>query len=237
MTQKLKTIPLIGYSDRLSVRPGETISFKVSSENAANFTASLFRSYSSDPNPKGIGIFEENAEQFFPTKSFKSRKQNHYPGSYAISKDQILLPLNTSFKFSINFFNTLSKNNIQTLISVNNLKLFLNEDGKITCEFSDKVLTISKPIKIKNWYNLELDFNAQKNELFLKQTNIQNNLLEEEVFLSCNPQHLKPVNGKVFLAARQDKNLVKDYFNGKLENPKISIKNNSFNWIQRSFVS
>ena len=126
MTQKLKTIPLIGYSDRLSVRPGETISFKVSSESAASYTASLYRSYSSDPNPKGVGIFEESAEQFFPAKSFKSRKQNHYPGSYAISKDQILLPLKTSFKLSINFFNTLSKNNAQTLININNLKLFIS---------------------------------------------------------------------------------------------------------------
>ena len=71
MTQKLKTIPLIGYSDRLSVRPEETISFKVSSENSASYTASLFRSYSSDPNPKGVGIFEESAEKFF----------HSYPGS------------------------------------------------------------------------------------------------------------------------------------------------------------
>ena len=104
MTQKLKTIPLIGYSDRLSVRPEETISFKVSSENSASYTASLFRSYSSDPNPKGVGIFEESAEQFFPAQSFKSRKQKHYPGSYAISKDQVLLPINTSFKLSIDVF-------------------------------------------------------------------------------------------------------------------------------------
>ena len=227
MTQKLKTIPLIGYSDRLSVRPGETISFKVSSESAASFTASLFRSYSSDPNPKGVGIFEESAEQFFPAQSFKSRKQKHYPGSYAISKDQVLLPINTSFKLSINFFNTLSKNNAQTLININNLKLFISKESKITCEFSDTILTISKTIKIKKWYNLELNFNAQKNEVFLKQTNIQNNLLEEEVISSFDPQHLKPVNGKVFLAASKENNLVKDYFNGKLENPKILIQNNN----------
>ena len=227
MTQKLKTIPLIGYSDRLSVRPEETISFKVSSESAASFTASLFRSYSSDPNPKGVGIFEESAEQFFPAQSFKSRKQKHYPGSYAISKDQVLLPINTSFKLSINFFNTLSKNNAQTLININNLKLFISKESKITCEFSDTILTISKTIKIKKWYNLELNFNAQKNEVFLKQTNIQNNLLEEEVISSFDPQHLKPVNGKVFLAASKENNSVKDYFNGKLENPKILIQNNN----------
>ena len=104
-------------------------------------------------------------EQFFPTKSFRSRKQNHYPGSYAISKNELLFPINTSFKLSINLFSTLRKNNPQTLISINNLKLFLSEESKITCEYSGKILTISKTIKIKNWYKLELDYNAQKNKI------------------------------------------------------------------------
>mgnify|MGYP003328281515 CR=1 FL=1 len=69
MNQKIKTIPLIGYCNRLSVRPGEVISFKVSSESKSNFNASLFRSFSSDPNPSGQGINEEKADQFFSTKS------------------------------------------------------------------------------------------------------------------------------------------------------------------------
>ena len=77
MNQKIKTIPLIGYCNRLSVRPGEVISFKVSSESKSNFNASLFRSFSSDPNPCGQGINEEKADQFFSPKSFKSRK--HLP--------------------------------------------------------------------------------------------------------------------------------------------------------------
>ena len=51
-------IPLIGYGDRLSVRPGETIEFKVSSQDPAPFEASLVRIVCADPNPAGPGIQE-----------------------------------------------------------------------------------------------------------------------------------------------------------------------------------
>ena len=37
----MKSIPLVGYSDKLSVRPNETISFKISSNLKKNFTASF----------------------------------------------------------------------------------------------------------------------------------------------------------------------------------------------------
>ena len=37
----MKSIPLVGYSDKLSLRPGETVSFKVSSTLKKPFIASL----------------------------------------------------------------------------------------------------------------------------------------------------------------------------------------------------
>ena len=85
----MKNIPLIGYSDKLSLRPGETVSFKVSSTFKKSFSASLKRSISADPNPKGIGIVEKDASKYFKTSSFKSRKQSFNPGSYAICKTPI----------------------------------------------------------------------------------------------------------------------------------------------------
>ena len=97
----MKSIPLVGYSDKLSVRPNETISFKISSNLKKNFTASLKRSISADPNPKGVGIIEEDASKYFKTSSYKSRQQTFSPGSYAVSKKPI--------KISINKYLTLSK--------------------------------------------------------------------------------------------------------------------------------
>ena len=53
------TIPLIGYADRWSARPGETVEFKVSSRSAEPYRARLVRVISADPNPAGPGIKEE----------------------------------------------------------------------------------------------------------------------------------------------------------------------------------
>ena len=58
-------IPLIGYADRMSVRPGETINFKVSSSGPDPYTASLVRLICSDPNPDGPGIKEETISAEF----------------------------------------------------------------------------------------------------------------------------------------------------------------------------
>ena len=54
MTEENKNIPLVGYANRLSVRPKETISFKVSSELKSNYLVDLYRSISADPNPEAM---------------------------------------------------------------------------------------------------------------------------------------------------------------------------------------
>ena len=76
----MTSIPLVGYSDKISLRSEETISFKVSSSLKNPFKASLKRSISADPNPKGIGIIEEDASKYFDTTLIKSRIQDFDPG-------------------------------------------------------------------------------------------------------------------------------------------------------------
>ena len=75
----MKTVPLVGYSDKLSGRPGERINFMVSSEHEGDFKAELFRSISADPNPQGLGVLEQSCDEFFTKKSFLSRQQSFYP--------------------------------------------------------------------------------------------------------------------------------------------------------------
>ena len=56
-------IPIIGYSDKLTVAPGECIAFKVSSESPAAYRARLVRVISGDPSPMGPGLIEEARHQ------------------------------------------------------------------------------------------------------------------------------------------------------------------------------
>ena len=77
-------IPLIGYADRLSVRPGERIEFKISSQADDPYEADLVRVRCADPNPAGPGIRVEPIPSDF-AGSYPSRHQAIHSGSYARS--------------------------------------------------------------------------------------------------------------------------------------------------------
>ncbi len=49
-------VPLIGYVDRFSARPGETVAVKVSSELGDPYRADLVRIIHGDANPGGPGV-------------------------------------------------------------------------------------------------------------------------------------------------------------------------------------
>ena len=75
-------MPIAGYADRLSVRPGETIAFKVSSQLKGAYNAHLVRIVSGDANPKGPGLVEHKIEAPF-AGAHPSRNQPVHQGSYA----------------------------------------------------------------------------------------------------------------------------------------------------------
>ena len=172
MTEENKNIPLVGYANRLSVRPKETISFKVSSELKSNYSVDLYRSISADPNPEGIGIKEEKVDNYFSSRLIKSRVQKHFPGSYARSQKQLNLNVESGLKISLNFFSTLENKKIQTLISIDHLSIYINENYQLSCSYLDKNIFISKPIKTRKWIKAELELDYLENTLKLLQNYI-----------------------------------------------------------------
>jgi len=94
----MRTVPLVGYTSKLSGRPGSKIDFKISSQSQSPIKAQLFRSISADPNPKGVGIVEESCEEFFPVQTFAGRNQPFYPGSYGKTAIPVAITLKTNSK-------------------------------------------------------------------------------------------------------------------------------------------
>jgi N,N-dimethylformamidase len=60
-------MPLAAYADRLSVRPGETISFQVANATGQPVTARVVRIISSDANPAGPGLQVEEVDSRITT--------------------------------------------------------------------------------------------------------------------------------------------------------------------------
>jgi hypothetical protein len=56
---RLRAAVIHGYSDRLSVAPGERIEFKVSSEEPGTYRADIVRLIHGDTNPAGPGFKEQ----------------------------------------------------------------------------------------------------------------------------------------------------------------------------------
>jgi len=84
-------VPLIGYLDRLSARPGETIAVKVSSQASGPYAADLVRIIHADPNPAGPGMKLEEVACGFAGR-YPSRMQSAHPGSFAVVDAALAVP-------------------------------------------------------------------------------------------------------------------------------------------------
>ena len=215
----MKNIPLIGYSDKLSLRPGETVSFKVSSTLKKSFSASLKKSISADPNPKGIGIVEKDASKYFKTSSFKSREQSFNPGSYAISEKPIKVSVKKNLNFSVIIFPTLFSSKKQTILSYDNIEIYINSNGAIAFGVGDKSISFKKPLILRTWYKIKVKISLG-GKVSISQTNLKN---KNEKDLINNGKMLlnKIFSGKVSLATIVSKGVGYNHFNGKIESPTI----------------
>ncbi|MES2710615.1 MAG: N,N-dimethylformamidase beta subunit family domain-containing protein [Pseudomonadota bacterium] len=75
-------LPITGYLDRFSHRPGECFAVKVSMPHGGAAQAKLVRVISGDPNPEGPGLRFENCSAQFQ-HAFEGRHQAIRRGSYA----------------------------------------------------------------------------------------------------------------------------------------------------------
>jgi N,N-dimethylformamidase len=74
---------ITGYSDRISVAPGEEIAFKVSAEGMRRYTAEIVRVISGDDSPDGPGYQVETLK--CPANGiYRARVQRIHTGSYAV---------------------------------------------------------------------------------------------------------------------------------------------------------
>ena len=76
-------LPITGYLDRFSHRPGEAFTAFVSMNTPGSYRAQLVRVLSGDPNPHGPGVrFEDLSSRF--DAAFTGRRQEVHRGSYAV---------------------------------------------------------------------------------------------------------------------------------------------------------
>ncbi len=217
--QRIMTTPspiqLVGYADRLSGRPGDTIDFKVSSLCCEDFAARLVRIICADPNPDGQGLVEHDVAASFAGR-YPSRAQPFYPGSY-VEIDRPLPQTSTrARRFEAFIWPTLTAHAKQVIMAVGELALGLDERGCITGWAGDQRISIATPVKERAWYSvwLSLDDSGGRLNVGYHQVERPNG---EETAAALVGDSANPTNARATIAAQLVDGRAAYHFNGKIE--------------------
>jgi N,N-dimethylformamidase len=124
-------VPLIGYVDRFSGRPGERLAIKVSSQFDAPYRADMVRIIYVDANPAGPGIkIEEVAAAF--AGEYPSRSQPMHSGSCGVVTAVAPIVLHDPCTIVVRVQPWLLDGRPQTVLAVEaGLTLLLAADGAV----------------------------------------------------------------------------------------------------------
>lgn len=183
---------VLGYADRFSVQPGETIRIMVSSE-LPNYRADLVRLIHGDPNPLGPG-FKETAVDAPINKDYPGRYQALPNGSHVLVPDAPALRRTGSFTLQAWIAPTTPTKRIQGIVTKwapdqSGYGLFIDEDGSLALWLGDKgqveKVRTGKPLRAVapanlwpggnqmtntvNWYFVAAAFDAESGKVTLYQ--------------------------------------------------------------------
>ena len=218
-----KEIPLIGYTDVLSVRPQQHIGFKVSGPEGELCQATLHQSISGDPNPSGIGIIEEDYTSFLPNEQpieFTCKRQKWKLGSSAHSSIPIEdSPWLKELIFSVIIFPTAlnSRGNEQIIMSCGQYAIVIRTDGVVCFKFNDEeVAECSEAICLQEWYDVEARV-VRSEQSYFSICARRRDLLQEKVNDSMQFPSSKPLANTAITGVLK----IATPFNGKIEKPAI----------------
>ena len=171
-------LKITGYSDEISVRPGETIEFMVSCE-LPDYQADIVRLICGDTNPEGPGFKDELIETSV-SKRYDGRRQEIHAGSYAIVQSNPVLERLDSFSVQVMIWPTTPAKGEQGLITKwdeqkkSGFSLFIDDQGAVSFRLGDgngnvEVVSSGKTLVERKWYFIGASFDAQRGRVCIFQ--------------------------------------------------------------------
>ncbi len=160
-------IRLIGYADRMTVRPGESIGFHVASRLEGAFQARLVRVTSSDPNPAGPGMQEEEVAAGLAPEGYRAAWHAVPRGSYMTVPGAEALGSHDRLTLAVTLWPSLPGGRDQAVMTLDaadgrRLSLGLDAAGKLTFGLSGQGtrVVLDKPLRRRQWVHClaEVDF-------------------------------------------------------------------------------
>lgn len=243
MDVDVKEIPaksVVGYADRVSVAPGETISFMVNVEREGRYRADIVKLTSGDWHPRGAG-FKEEIIATPANREYPGRRQDIHPGSFAIVEDGPRWAVD-SFSLQAMIWPTTPLKGRQTILAKWSVTrncgfaLGIDDAGSLILKMGDgeriAELSTGRTLRERQWYFVGASFDAATRRATLFQ----------DLLGRCLPQDGRATaNGivEVNAAARntapftiagllskspQGRQIGIDLFNGKIDSPRVAAR-------------
>jgi N,N-dimethylformamidase len=224
-------MPIAGYADRLSVRPGEKIAFKVSSQLEGNYDARLVRIICGDANPKGPGLVEEAVASSI-TGTYPGRAQPVHQGSYGLIENGRDLAGAAGVTFVATVWPTMTgTKRRQGILSADEpatrvgFALALGEDGSAEAILGATRVKTRVPLEGRHWYRIAASYNPATRKLMVAQARlshgkVQGSWTTASVQVEPGTSALPPSTMPWIIGALGG-HPVRGHFNGKIEAPTI----------------
>ncbi len=227
---------LMAYADAISVRPGETIGFKVSCDGADTYNARIVRLLSPEAGPEAPPFRTEPVEG--TAGSYPARTQPLRAGSWAMVPRHPLIGALRSFSIAALVWPTLPGDGRQAIAgtwsesSRAGFGLMLNDAGEVELRLGSTVLRSGQKLLTRKWYFVAASYDAATGAIELHQ-----DLLADKTMTvaSSITQHATTGDvawrdGPLLFGAWHvanddglpgDRPLVGGCFNGKIERPRL----------------
>jgi N,N-dimethylformamidase len=224
-------LKILGYPDRYSVAPGETIRFMVSLEEGANFEAQLVRVIHGDCNPEGPGL-KFQAIKHEANGSYRGRRQAIDAGSYMISPRLPTLS-GKSVTFAAYVWPTLPNRPMQVIAAQwdaersAGFKIVL-DSGHLTLITGDGSgntgsQSIQQRMVMRKWYGIRVLVDGKTGRYAIEQKPLVPHAHTDDAGQAHGKMNVAPDGARRFYLAGcpQADGSIGEHFDGKIDSPSI----------------
>lgn len=205
---------IIGYTNRLSVAPGERIQFYVSSREP-RYEAKLVRLIHGDENPLGPGFKEEEIKSPIDGE-YHGREQVIPSGSYAYVEG---LELGERFAFEAWIYPTTPDLGSQGILTLGAVGLGIGENGDLELRVSDTRVGTGVPLRASTWYRTRGEFDSGR--VLVEQEPLPRLPREQTAAVAEGQAPWHRASGRLVMAGWLDGDCVQRHFNGKIDSPRV----------------
>jgi N,N-dimethylformamidase len=221
---------LLGYTDKVSIAPGEEIAFKVSSPLPGSYSARIVRLICGDDTKDGPGLKTEPVSTNIDG-SHPARWQPMRHGSYAVINDAAAFA-QPAMTLEAMIWPTLPSNGkIQAIMgnfdvdTQRGYALYVDGEGHLSLRLDDGVpLRLATPLMSRHWYHVAASIDIASGRLLLRQDR-QIDYPRQPRVETAEAQHKVGQHagkgGKFLIAAWVDDNVATAHYNGKIDSPRV----------------